>query len=338
MKKKTRETISEDRFVDSSLHAANPAFAPAELIVCKQCERAGSPNRTNCLYCGAELEIAFEQSKSLKPNLRPIEDWEKGFNVILSGAADDFDDAKIEEISAFLQSETSFLRQLIELEKPLPVARVGSERSAENIRQFFAGAEIVGDEELSIEKPPRRLRAIDFWDDKLVLILFNRDEIVEITPNDLRLIVTGTIFERRVEATEARVKKGENKLVETNETASDEFLIDLYDSADRIGFRVEQNGFDFSCLGAEKTLIAAQNIRSLVKKLSAVAPDAKLVEDYSSVRSFLANVWQVAEKKDSRGMKRESFGKFNLENVTTVSNSAQFTKYSRLQRHLFLKI
>jgi hypothetical protein len=193
---------------------------------------------------------------------------------------------------------------------------------------------IVRDESLNVEKLARRLRGLEFYDDKIILILFNQDEILEISNNDLALIVTGAIFERKVEATQKRVKKGESKILQTSETASDEFLIDIYSRGDVTGYRIFAKGFDFSCLEAEKEILAVKNLKKLAQKLVATAPDAKFVDDYLQVRESLGNVWEVEERTDSQGMKREGFGKFNLGNVTTINNLSQFTKYSRLQWQL----
>jgi hypothetical protein len=178
------------------------------------------------------------------------------------------------------------------------------------------------------------LRGVEFYDDKLILIFFNQDETAEISPADLALIVTGAVFERRIEATEKHNKKGDNKILNQTETASDEMLFDIYSRRDSPGFRIYAKGFDFSCLGADKELLAKDNIKKLIEKLRRFAPDVKFVDDYLLNRSLLANVWEVEQKTDSQGLKRESFGRFNLGNVTTVNNTSQFTKYSRLQWHL----
>ncbi len=332
------EIVSEDWLKDLPLQTENPAFAPDEMINCEQCRRANPPTRSKCLYCGAQMEFSERQSRFLKPNLRQMETWEKGFNLIFVGDSEILDSSKFEEAALLLKTEKDFLPQIVEAKKPLPVARVETEKEAEIVqnRLLELGVEtkIIRDEDLKIEKPARRLRAMDFWEDKLVLILFNVDEIREIDWLDVNLIVTGAIFERKVETTETRRKKGESKLLEASETASDELLIDVYSRQDEIGCRIERKGFDFFCLGAEKSLLAAENIRRLVGTLAEKAPNAKVVEDYLQIRGSLANVWQVEEKTDSQGLKRESFGSFNLGNITTVSNSAQFTKYSRLRRQL----
>jgi hypothetical protein len=323
---------------DLPVQTENPAFKPEEMILCVKCQRTNPPTRLACFYCGAELEMSEAQSKNLKPNLRKLEIWEKGFNLILSPNAQSFDEAKTAEIARLLNLEREVLRKLPEAGKALPLARAESEKEAEIIKERLRelGVEtfILSDESIASEKPQKRLRGMEFFDDKIVLILFNQDEIAEIALEDLGLIVTGAIFERRVEATEKRSKKGESKILQSTETASDEFLIDIYSRESAVGYRIFAKGFDFSCLGAEKEILAKDNLKKLANKLKEIAPDAKLIEDYLQVRESLGNVWNVEERVDSQGLKREGFGRFNLGNVTTVNNSAQFTKYSRLQWHL----
>jgi hypothetical protein len=147
---------------------------------------------------------------------------------------------------------------------------------------------------------------------------------------DLSLIVSGAIFEKSVESQEKR-KKGENKILEASETFSDEILVDIYTKNDATGYRILTKGFDFSCLGAEKGILARDNIKKLVVKLHTIAPNAKLIDDYLSVRSVLGEIWEVEQRKDSKGLSRQRFGKFDLSNISSSNNLQQFTKYSRLQ-------
>jgi hypothetical protein len=352
------EKFDENALKDMPIQAENLAFAPGEMILCAKCQRKNPPTRLACFYCGAELEIEAEQIKNLKPNLRKMEIWEKGFNLILSPDGRTFDKANLAEISKLLNVEREVLQKLFEEEgknhpvagatplllkegnfvKALPLARAESEKEAKIIRRRLSElgvkTSIVSDEALQIEKPPTRLRGLEFSGDKIILIFFNRDEIAEIACEDLCLIVTGAIFERKLEATEKRNKKGDNKILQTTETASDDFLIDIYSRKDPAGYRIFAKGFDFSCLETEKEMLAKDNLKKLAQKLFETAPDAKLVEDYLEIRENLGNVWEVEERKDSRGLQREGFGRFNMENITTVNNQAQFTKYSRLQWHL----
>lgn len=333
------ETQSDEHPKNMLLQTENPAFEAAAMVVCGKCARANPPTRPGCLYCGAQLEFTAAQSRFMRASLRPLEAWGKGFNLIFVAASGNINQAQIELAAAMLGLETEVLRQITESGKSLPLARVETLSEAEivqkNLRET-AGVEttIVGDEILNQGKSPRRLRSLEFTDDKLIAVFFNDDGMTEIDWSNLVLIVTGAIFERRVEATEARGKGGEIKLLDSNETASDEILFDFYSRDDAVGYRVPQKGFDFSCLGAEKSLLVAENLRALVKQLSKNAPDAKIVEDYLQIRAFLAAVWAVEERTDARGLKRQRFGAFNRENVTIINNAAQFEKYSRLQRHL----
>ncbi|MDQ2745751.1 MAG: hypothetical protein M3T96_00620, partial [Acidobacteriota bacterium] len=232
----------EDRLKKLPVQSENIGFQAEQMIVCDDCERANPPTRLNCLYCGAELEISADRSRFLRPVLRKPELWEKGFNVILSPVAAAFDKGKIAAIAPILKIETDVLRKIIEAAVNLPVARVESEKEAEIVRMclnnFGIESFVLSDEKLHAGQNPLRLRGIEFFDDNLILILFNQDEIVEISRENLSLIVTGAIYERRIEAMETRGKKGENKILNTTEIASDEAVIDLYSRADSNGWRI----------------------------------------------------------------------------------------------------
>ena len=333
------ETNQTDEWLkDLPIQTDNIAFNPEEMISCAKCERTNPPNRLNCFYCGEQLEISDAQSQFLKPNLRKLESWEKGFNIVFLPGAESLAETKVSEVAGLLKIEKDVLKKIIQANDSLPLARAESQKEAEIVRTRLGelGLEtiIVSDDALAIEKPTRRLRGIEFFDDKLILILFNLDEIVEIKIEDLALIVVGAVIERKIEATEKHNKKGDNQILDTNETASDEVLIDIFSRRDSCGFRIYAKGFDFSSLEAEKGLLAKDNIIKLADKLRGFAPNAKYIDGYVASRNLLATVWEVEQKTDSQGLKREGFGKFNLGNVTTVNNLSQFTKYSRLQWQL----
>lgn len=338
MEKKTEQPDSDEWLKDLPLQIENPAFNPEEMIICAKCARTNPPTRLKCFYCDAELEISEAQSSFLRPNLRKLETWEKGFNLIYQNKTRDFDEAKLSEIAKILKLEKENLQKLFNERKPLPLARAEAEKEAEivqkRLQELGVETSILSDENLAIETAAKRLRSIEFWDDKIILVLFNQNEIVEISNNDLILIVSGAIFERRVEATEKRNKKGENKILQTDETTSDEFLIDIYSCQNAIGYRIFAKGFDFSSLETEKGMLAVENMRKLIRKLREAAPNAKFVDDYLQVRESLGNIWEVELKTDSQGLKRKGFGNINLANVTTTDNLLQFTKYSRLQRQI----
>ena len=338
MEKKAEKIHPDEWLKDLLVEAEITAFKPEEMIACQQCERKNPPTRRKCFYCNAELEISESQSRFLKPNLRKLEVWEKGFNVIFQPQINELDETLIAEIAKMLRLEKAGLQKILSAHKTLPLAHAESEKEAEIARTRLSelGLEtfVLSDETLTIEKPPQRLRGIEFFDGKLILILFNHDEIVELPPEDVVLIVTGAIFERKVESTERHNKKGENKILKMTETASDESLIDIYSRQDAIGYRILARGFDFSCLEADKEILAKDNIKKLIQRLREFAPNAKFVDDYLQMRENLGNIWEVEHKSDSTGVKRETIGKYSLGNMTVVNNLSQFTKYSRLQWHI----
>ncbi len=309
----------------------------ADTILCPKCGRRNAPTLLKCLYCGANLELSDEQTASVKPRLRKIEVWEKAFNLIY--VADEnkkFDEKHLSEISRMTRLEEDILKRVFESKQSLPIARAESLAEAKIVKERLSEANIetfiLSDADLAFDKPPKRLCGIDFDDNFLSLKLFNINEIIKIRCKDLVLIVVGAVFHKQIESVEKRKGKDEKKLLDATETASDEMLIDIYGNADQIGFRIEQKGFDFSCFGDEKKMLAAQNIKLLVEKLKRFAPNAKVSEDYLKVREFLGEIWEVEHRKDSQGLKRHGFGKFDFSNLATSNNLGQFTKYSRLQR------
>lgn len=335
---KTEDQIrAENDLGNISLQTEDIAFRPEEMIRCGKCERTNPPTRLKCFYCGTELEVSDAQSAHIRPNLRKLENWEKGYNLIYSPDSQVQTNCNLTETAKILDLETENLQKILAAKTHLPVARVESEREAEitakKLREHGFIVSILSDEALAADKLPTRLRALEFDGDKLILIYFNTDEIAEICREDVTLIVSGAIFERKIESIEKR-KKGENKILDATEIASDEILIDIYTRADAKGYRILVKGFDFSCLGNEKGITSAENIKKLVAKLRQFAPDAKYVGDYLAVREILGYVWENEQRKESQGLKRRSFSKFDLSSVTTSSNLQQFTKYSRLQRQL----
>ena len=336
-KSETNETPRDAEFTrDPPATNDNPAFRAEEIISCRNCGRGNPPTRPNCLYCGAELAVRPAQSAAIAPILRPLEDWEKGFNVIYLPDETAPDERRQSEIAKQTRRETEFVRQLVEANSPLPLVRAESETEAEiirnKLREINIETLIIGDAELAADKPPRRLRGIEFFDDQIVLRLFNTDEIIASGAAEIALIVTGAIFNRRTESMEKR-KKGKQKILDATEISSDELLIDIYAANDNRGFRIAATGFDFSSLG-DKNILAAENIKKLTEKLREFAPAAKFVDDYAQIRHLLGAVWEVEHRQNSLGLKRHSFGKFDFSRVESSSNLAQFTKYSRLQKLL----
>lgn len=338
MDKKEDKLHSDEWLKDLPIRSESEGYQPAEMIACQKCQRTNPPNRLDCIYCGVELEFDATQSQMLKPVLRKAETYARGYNLIYRSNLASWDESQLSEVAKMTRHSKNDLQKIFEAKRVLPIARAETTKETEIVSQRLSemGIEtsILNDEAFGLEKVPRRLRGLEFYQDKLVLILFNNDEVAEIKQADFALIVVGALFERKLETTEKNKKKGENKVLETTEISSDQVLIDIYAKDDLIGYRISQNGFDFSCLGNEKKMLAIENMKGLIAKLGEFAPRAKFVDDYLQIRPCLTQIWEVEESSDSRGMKRQSFGSYKRLNVVTTNNLTQFTKYSRLQWYL----
>lgn len=331
MKNNLEKDLMNELCKDLPIQTESLAFETEQLIECEKCQRQNPPNRLNCLYCGAELDISEQHNEFIKPFERKLEIWEKGFNLIRLSNSGETDFAKA---AGFTNLETEDLEEICKADKKLPLARFESEKAArivqENLRKTSVETLLLSDENLAADKPNKRLRGIEFYKDEIILILFNADEIYKMPLENIALLVTGVLIEKKVESKEKRIKKGENKILESSEISSDEMLIDIYEKENAFGFRILSKGFDFSCLGAEKEILAARNMRKLSEKLREIVPTAKFSVDYAKDREFLGEIWDVGYHS-SKNLKKEGFGRLKIESSATTNNLPQFDKYSRLQ-------
>lgn len=319
---------------DMPIQSENIAFRADEMIVCTKCSKSNPPNRASCLYCAAPIELPEERKLQAKLNLRPLESWEKGFNVVFMPSVEQPDAAGI---SRYLSIDPELLAQMLAATRPFPIARLESKAEAgiavRQLEQFGLRTSVVSDEALHGDRLPTRIRGIEFYDESIFVRAFNTDERTEIGRDELVLIVMGSVTVSKTETVEKRKKK-ETKLLHETATAFDEGVIDIYSGSDETGFRIPAKGFDFSCLGEDKGLLAAVNMERLKWALIRFSPQAKLVDDFAAKMNTLSMIWEIERQKDFQGLTRTGIGRSGFSNVERTSNLTQFTKYSRLQRHL----
>lgn len=307
-------------------------YSPDELRSCEKCGKPNAPNRASCLYCGAEFAGA-----SPRIEIRDVESWENGYNVVLVGPGDADIDRAAGLLGSTLGVEAGVLRALLTSGRSLPLARVESEEVASAIERSLDELSIttrsISDGQLAATTPHVRLRGIEFRDDELAMTLFNSDDLAVLARENLALIVTGVIYESRTQAIEKR-KRGQTKTLSESQTSSDQPFIDIYSRRDAVGWRIPSNGFDFSCLGEDKSLLAGENLERLAAKLGGFAPSAKFVDDYLDVRPLLEHAWPSEHRREGFGFQRSGFARKDLSSLKTSSNLTQVNKYSRLQWHL----
>ncbi|HEV3470576.1 MAG TPA: hypothetical protein VG148_14735 [Pyrinomonadaceae bacterium] len=333
-----REEESSEVGELSGAEAGARPFAPGEMVACERCARANPPTRMGCLYCGAPLPVTERSARLRRPALRPPEEWETGFNVILlpraagAGAA-----GALGEAASLLRLETELLRECLTARRPLPLARAASREEAELVAErlaaFGLAVEVVTDEDLTLGTRPFRVRALELTPDVLVGLGPPGEEPRRWGWPEVGLLVTGRVIRKRVEVEERREKsRRDGEVVDARELSEDEAVLDIYPTGDdAAGWRVRGDNFDYSCLGAGKSLLARENFVSLVGLLRERAPRAVYDDEYASSRRLLAAAWPPAARDDTLGFRREGAGRYSTGAVTTVSNEAQFTRYSRLR-------
>jgi hypothetical protein len=325
-------------------------FAPEQMVACEECLRANPPTRMACLYCGRKLPQTPQGAALQRPALKKLEEWEHGFNVVtLARAAGALTSEAAEEAASLLRLDAGALKDSVMAGRAMPVARASSADEAwlvvERLRALGLGTEVFPDDVLA--RRPTRARAFEFEEGALVCRTGPEAEPRRVPWSEVVLLVKGRVVSRRVEVAERkRGLVGESEMVESRELASDEAVLDVYTAFgdgraartwEEAGLRVQANGFDYSCLGGDKGLLAGQNFETLFAALGARAPSVVCDEEYARLRALLADVWPSAERTESLGLRRERAGRVNTEAVTTVSNEGQFTRYGRLRHLLVLR-
>ena len=336
-----RFVAREDSRGEARAREAPRRFEPGELVACEECLRANAPTRMSCLYCGAALPMTERSAELRRPPLRRLEEWERGFNVVLRPTPSGPAPETMEEAASLLRLDAERLAEIVESRASLPVARAASEEEAGLIVKRLAAhglaAEVFTDEALA--HAPTRVRALGFEPDALVLMPTAEAEPARVAWEEVALLVEGRVVTKRVEFEERPSKlASRSQFVEAREVASDEAVLDVYTSGEEGGgFRVMADGFDYSCLGEKKGLLARDNFKRLIAELLARAPRAAFDEEYARLRGPLSCVWPPAERTESGGLRRDRPGRLNTESVTVVSNEGQFTRYARLRWRLALR-
>lgn len=312
--------MTDERKFDPRFQTEKLAFTKSELAACPKCARTNAPNRNTCIYCGATIG---NSALGLADGREP-EDWEPGYNVIVTGG---------EDISNHIVAAVH------EFQIALPFKRLADVDAAEalvpELRTRGIETRIISDADLLANGSPIRLSKISFTDNVIELHDLNTAAVTSAAIEDVHLIVTGIIRETRSDTLEKRSRKDEAKVVEDSVLFDDEQLIDIYLRGGTRGFRVQKAGFDFRCLGEEMSILASFNITTLKTKLLAVAPNAKFVDCYAKVRDLIEPAWPTTSKRESQGLKRAGTSSLKLARTETKSNLDQFDRFSRLQS-LFL--
>jgi hypothetical protein len=319
------------------LEPSEPQGFPADqMIRCEECLRANPPTRVNCLYCVAPLPLTESAAKLRKPVLRKPEKHQQGYNNILLPHDTAIPPSAIAGAAALLKLTEESLQQLISENTPLPVACTASPEEAElvciRLKDLGLRTVSLSDEDLGLSDV-KRVRSMTLEDSNLII---HQADDTHVAWSDVTLIVTARLFETTLQVQERIGRKPENDIVATSEFFRDETVIDFYTAGHAHTWRVSAGGFDFSCLGSDKALIANENIGKLQRLLVAKAVNAQFDDSYGRVRNLLELAWTTQPETQSSGWRRERPGKLSVGVATTKSNESQFTRYSRMRHHFRL--
>ena len=313
-------------------------FSAEQMIRCEECLRANPPTRVTCLYCVAPLPLTESSARLRKPILRPPEKHQPGYNNILLPQDQAVATEVVTEAAALLKLTPENLQEILSQGIPLPVARTASREEAELVFDRLRGLGLqsmtLSDDELGLSNVVKRVRSMSF-DDTYVTI--HQAEDIEVSWTDIVLIIPARLFETRFEIKERMTRKRENDILDTTEFFRDEAVIDFYTATHSSTWRVNANGFDFSCLGKEKSLIANENIGTLRQLMISNAVNARVDDSYKRVRNLLELVWSTQPEIQSSGWRRERPGKLSVGTATIKSNENQFARYSRLRYYLSVR-
>ncbi|MBC8028481.1 MAG: hypothetical protein H7Z16_00045 [Pyrinomonadaceae bacterium] len=329
-------------------------FAPDQMIRCEECLRANGPTRVNCLYCGAPLPFNETLVNLQKPALRPLEKWEQGYNnILLPSSANhlphgphrvnsprfNLSEADIAEAAGLLKLTADDFARILSLGLPLPLARASTMDEASLVQRRLSRLRvdtvIVSDVDLGVvETPPVRVRAIVVEPAGFIAYQTPEATGINIAWSSLVLAVVGRLVVRRVELREQKTTRAENRILDANEFFTDEFALEFYTQAQATPYRINANSFDFSCLGARKSLVAGENLVALVELFREHAPQLERDDSYNSARKALEAVWPSERQNEAGGWRRDRPGKYSIGSATEISNEMQFLRYSRL-RHYF---
>ena len=328
---KDHEIIPLPNWIAEDLEKAATPFAPDQMIRCDVCLRSNPPTRVDCLYCSAPLAHDEKSIDLQKPSLRPLEKWERGYNNILLCPVANLSEPKLTEAAELLRLNEADLLRVLSSAKPLPLARTATIEEAELLARRLQKLDIPTAIMVESEEDAIQVRALEMGDQSFKVFQPVGGVAKQIQWADVQLIVKGRLLMKRVEIHEQR-KGVENNIVDSSQFMTDELVVDLYASGQ--AFRILANNFDFNCLGAQKALIADENLARLCELFRTKAPHAEFNDEFNSQRKLLDLIWLPEQVTRSSGLRRERPGKFSLGSATEVTNREQFSRYSQLLRFM----
>ena len=298
-------------------------------VACPMCQRPNAVKRTSCLYCGADLPLTGDAHQ--RPSFRLLEEWEAGHNVV---ALPPHDDTDWPSVARWCKLSAETLARVGRPNTSLPMARLATPQDAaltvQRLAEFGARCVTVPDKDLRLrDLPPRRARGV-YWDETgLMVRMTGGDLVLSMDWDDIAALVVGRLYHERTDTETQAQRKGETKILDASATSKDEPVLDVYGADLAQSWRVHVSGFDFSCLGEAKQLLAKDNFQIFINTLRTYATRTAFTDAYAIMRPLLNEVWPIVPHTSAGGVTR-TFGRPKHQTTVVASNEAQFTRWSRL--------
>ena len=303
-------------------------FAPGELLTCDTCLRANPPTRTQCLYCGAELQrtawSAASAAKAKETEANRI------YIVGRVPAGGSIAAAVVDQLASQFQFKPAELKAGISLAAPLLLTSASRGQNPELLSELQeCGFETfsIPASDVQTGSAATKIRSLEFTETTLSALTTSPVEQLCAAWDDLALIVSGRLQTSRVEVDE-RPSRDSVKRLDRRELSQDESVIDLCVKSGT-AWRIGAHDFDFSCLGEQKSLTVFDNLRLLIQLL-ARRSGAEVNDAYVRIRPLLAGVWPLEISSSKGRSRRPRASHKDVSTVTATDNVTQFNNYSRL--------
>jgi hypothetical protein len=308
--------------------------AMAETVPCPQCNRNNGVRRTACLYCGAALPVTDTTAAVQVPTLKPVEEWEQGFTVVLAPLdADEPEARQVSRLSEIVRLTEDEAAAFLSARVSLPVARVSSFEEADLIARILGasdlGATVVSDASLDLGSMLKRIRALHVDDEGLhALVLWG--DWVTLPRADVVRVVEGHVVSTKVDLVEGTGKSRKRMdIVDTAQYFVESYAVDVYGPTLEQSFRIKADSFDYRCLGPARSHRLDANVGALCEMLRGYAGASRYDGDYRRIARLLDHAWPRASRVEARGLTRRGDLKHYTSSSVTTDALAQFTRYSR---------
>ena len=288
------------------------------------------------MYCGVSLPVTESSAGVQVPILALVEEWERGFTVVLAPLDDDGpSERQLTRLADIARVDEATARAILASRLSLPLVRVSTEEEAGLVTRLLGeagfGTTILDDQTLELRERSRRVRELRFGEDAVDMLVLWGDW-VRVARDSIQIVVEGRMIDTTVEILEGSGRKrGTLDVQDTSQYFQESYAIDVYAGSIEESFRLKPDIFDYTCLGIVPSPMLEANIAELAERLRQWVGPSRYDSSYRQVSKLIESAWPPASRVHSDGQRRRGdFRKYTRSSVTTEAMT-QFTRYSRMR-------